>query len=289
MVLHARFDIEAVLHDLSTKKITCFPGVPTMFSALINHPGVDQLDLRSLKYCGSGGAPLPLEVAQRFAKLTGCNLSEGWGMTETSPTGTFTPVNGKRKAGSCGLPMPGITLKMLSLDDPTTYVPLGERGEMCIRGPNVMKGYWNKPEATAEVSTFDGFMRTGDVASMDEDGFVFIVDRTKDMLLCSGYNVYPRNLEEAIYEHPAVAEVCVIGIADEYRGQSPKAFITLKDGAAPFTLAELQSFLKDKLGKHEMVQALDIRAELPKTPVGKLSKKDLKDEEASRATKTISA
>ncbi|MEO7855048.1 MAG: AMP-binding protein [Rubrivivax sp.] len=289
MVLHARFDVEAVLRDLSTKKITCFPGVPTMFSALINHPGVDKLDLRSLKYCGSGGAPLPLEVAQRFAKLTGCNLSEGWGMTETSPTGTFTPVNGKRKAGSCGMPMPGITLKMLSLEDPTTYVPLGERGEMCIQGPNVMKGYWNKPEATAEVTTFDGFMRTGDVASMDEDGFVFIVDRTKDMLLCSGYNVYPRNLEEAIYEHPAVAEVCVIGIADEYRGQSPKAFLTLKGGAAPFTLAELQAFLKDKLGKHEMVQALDIRAELPKTPVGKLSKKALQDEEASRAKKTLIA
>jgi long-chain acyl-CoA synthetase len=203
-------------------------------------------------------------------------------MTETSPTGTFTPAHGKRKPGSCGLPMPGIVIKMLDLADPNKYVARGERGEMCIKGPNVMKGYWNNPEATADVTTFDGFMRTGDVGIMDEDGFIFIVDRTKDMLLCSGFNVYPRVLEEAIYEHPAVAEVCVIGIDDEYRGQSPKAFLVLKPGAAPFTLAQLQEFLKSRLGKHEMVQALDIRAELPKTAVGKLSKKELYDEEAKK-------
>ena len=282
VILHARFDAEAVLKDVATQKVTCFPGVPTMFTAIINHPGIENFDLKSLKYCGSGGAPLPLEVAQRFAQLTGCPLSEGWGMTETSPTGTFTPVHGKRKAGSCGLPMPRIRIKMLDLDDPQRYVSPGERGEMCISGPNVMKGYWNKPEATAGVTTFDGFMRTGDVAYMDDEGFVFIVDRTKDMILCSGFNVYPRNLEEAIYEHPAVAEVCVIGIHDEYRGQSPKAFVTLKPGAGAFTLAQLQEFLKERLGKHEMVQALDIRAELPKTPVGKLSKKELYDEEEKK-------
>ena len=206
-------------------------------------------------------------------------------MTETSPTSTFTPMHGKRKAGSCGLPMPRIVIKMLDLDDPTRYVPLGERGEMCIQGPNVMKGYWNKPDATAAVTTFDGFMRTGDVAWMDPEGFVTIVDRTKDMILCSGFNVYPRNLEEAIYEHPAVAEVSVIGIHDAYRGQSPKAFVKLKLGAAALTLVELQAFLKDRLGKHEMVQALEIRAELPKTPVGKLSKKELYEEEEARRAK----
>ncbi len=282
VILHARFDIEAVLADLTGKKVSVFPGVPTMFTALINHPGVDKLDLRSLKHCGSGGAPLPLEVAQRFKQLTGCTLNEGWGMTETSPTGTFTPVHGKRKAGSCGLPVPGAVIRMLDLSDPTRYVPLGERGEMCIKGPNVMKGYWNNDAATAEVTTFDGLMRTGDVAYMDEDGFVFIVDRTKDMLLCSGYNVYPRNLEEAIYEHAAVEEVCVIGVKDEYRGQSPKAFIKLKAGAKPFTLSELQAFLKDRLGKHEMVHALDIRDALPKTPIGKLSKKELYEEESRK-------
>jgi long-chain acyl-CoA synthetase len=203
-------------------------------------------------------------------------------MTETSPTGTFTPVNGRRKAGSCGMPMPGVTIRMLDLDDSAKYVRGGERGELCISGRNVMKGYWNNEQATAAVTTFDGMLRTGDVAYMDEDGFVFIVDRTKDMLLCSGYNVYPRNIEEAIYEHPAVAEVSVIGIHDDYRGQSPKAFIKLKDKAPAFTLLELQEFLKSRLGKHEMVHAMEIRAELPKTPVGKLSKKELYDEEANK-------
>jgi len=285
-ILHVRFDVEAVLKDLTTLRVTSFPGVPTMFTALINHPGVDKLDLTSLKFCGSGGAPLPLEVAQRFAQLTGCPLSEGWGMTETSPTGTFTPVHGKRRAGSCGMPMPRIVIKFLDLVDPSRYVALGERGEICISGPNVMKGYWNKPEATAAVTTFDGFMRTGDVGYMSDDGFVTIVDRTKDMILCSGFNVYPRNLEEAIYEHPAVAEVCVIGIPDDYRGQSPKAFVALKPQAPAFSLEELKSFLADKLGKHEMVQALDIRAELPKTAVGKLSKKELYEEEEKKRAAT---
>ena len=205
-------------------------------------------------------------------------------MIATSPTGTFSPAQGQRKPGSCGIPHPGVTIKMLDLDDPTKYVALGEKGEMCIKGPNVMKGYWNKPEATAENTTFDGLFRTGDVAYMDEDGYVFIVDRCKDMLLCSGYNVYPRVLEEAMYQHPAVREVAVIGIPDEYRGQSPKAFVTLKDGAEPFTLKDLQAFLKDKLGKHEMVHALEIRADLPRTAVGKLSKKDLVDEEERKRT-----
>jgi long-chain acyl-CoA synthetase len=288
-IQHSRFDVEAVLRDLTTQRVTCFPGVPTMFTALINHPEIDKLDLKSLKYCGSGGAPLPLEVAQRFSELTRCNLSEGWGMTETSPTGTFSPVSGKRKAGSCGLPMPGIVIKFLNLEDSTQYVPLGQRGEICISGPNVMKGYWNNPEATAAVTTFDGMLRTGDVGYMDEDGFVSIVDRTKDMLLCSGYNVYPRVLEEAIYEHPAVAEVCVIGIPDQYRGQSPKAFVALKPGAEPFTLPQLQAFLKSRLGRHEMVHALDIRAELPKTAVGKLSKKDLYDEEERTRSQQLAA
>ena len=281
IIMHVRFDPKAALEDIANKKVTVFCGVPTMFTALIAHPDTPKYDLRSLKFCGSGGAPLPVEVAQRYTAATGADLSEGWGMTETSPTGTFSPLH-KARPGSCGIPLPRIEIKLLSLDDPTKYVPLGEKGEMCIKGPNVMKGYWNNPKATAESTTFDELFRTGDVAYMDEHGYLFIVDRTKDMLLCSGYNVYPRVLEEAIYQHPAVNEACVIGIPDAYRGQSPKAFVTLKPGAEAFTLAELQAFLKDKLGKHEMIQALEIRAELPKTAVGKLSKKDLVDEEARK-------
>ena len=203
-------------------------------------------------------------------------------MTETSPSGTFSPPCGPIKPGSCGMPMPGMMMKFVAIDNPEKEVALGERGEMCVKGPNVMKGYWNNPGATAESLTSDGFFRTGDVGYLDADGFVYIVDRTKDMLLCSGYNVYPRTIEEAIYAHPSVAEVCVIGIPDEYRGQSPKAFITLKPGAPGFTFDELKAFLKDHLGKHEMIGAMEIRTVLPKTPVGKLSKKDLSDEEAAK-------
>ncbi len=281
LVLHARFDLDAVMADLQDKRISVFPGVPTMYTAVAHHAKASQMDLRSLKFCGSGGAPLPAEVAQRFFALTGCKLNEGWGMTETSPAGTFTPVHGLRKAGSCGMPVPGVTLSLRALDDPAKEVAVGEPGELCIKGPNVMQGYWNAPEANQSAFTADGFFRSGDVARMDADGCFTIVDRTKDMLLCGGYNVYPRVIEEALHEHPSVFEACVIGIPDEYRGQSPKAFVALKPGAAPFTLEELKAFLGQRLGKHEMVQALEIRDSLPKTAVGKLSKKELIDEEAA--------
>ena len=282
LILHTRFEVEAVVKDLAAKKVTFFPGVPTMYAAIINYPDVGKYDLGSLKFCGSGGAPLPVEVNHAFQHMTGCSLLEGWGMTETSPTGTFTPAYGEQKPGSCGIPIAGVSFKFASVDDPSQFVALGERGELCIKGPNVMKGYWKNPEASAAALTADGYFRTGDVGYMDHDGFVYIVDRTKDMILCGGYNVYPRNVEEAIYEHPSVAEVSVIGIPDDYRGQSPKAFITLKKDAAPFTLDQLKVFLKHRLGKHEMVQAMEIRADLPKTPVGKLSKKELYAEEAAK-------
>lgn len=282
LILHTRFDVEAVVKDLAAKKVTVFPGVPTMYTAIINYSDIGKYDLSSLKFCGSGGAPLPVEVNQDFQRVTGCSLLEGWGMTETSPTGTFTPAHGMQKTGSCGIPIAGVTFKFASVEKPSQYVALGERGEICVKGPNVMKGYWRNPEATAASMTADGFFRTGDVGYMDDDGFIYIVDRTKDMILCGGFNVYPRNVEEAIYEHPSVAEVCVIGVKDDYRGQSPKAFITLKKDAPAFTLDQLKTFLKPRLGKHEMVQAMDIRDVLPKTPVGKLSKKELYEEERKK-------
>ena len=282
LVLHTRFDVAAVVKDIASKKITSLPGVPTMYVAIINYPGIENVDVSSLKWCASGGAPLPLEVQQQFQEITGCRLAEGWGMTETSPTGTFTPPKGPVKPGSCGIPMPGITIKFANVEDPTKYVPYGEKGEMAIGGPNVMKGYWKKPDATSDVMTPDGYMLTGDVGYMDEDGYIYIVDRTKDMLLCGGFNVYPRIIEEAIYKHPSVEEVSVIGIRDEYRGQSPKAFIKLKAGAPALTFEEMKNFLNDKLGKHEQLGAMEVRAELPKTAVGKLSKKDLYDEETRK-------
>ena len=282
LFLHTRFDVEAVLKDIVEKKITLMPGVPTMYVALTNHPGVTEMDLSSLKYCTSGGAPLPLAVQNSFLESVGCRLTEGWGMTETSPTGTFTPPTGPIKPGSCGIPLPGIDFKFADLANSKKYVARGERGEICISGPNVMLGYWKNPSVTAESMTWDGYFRTGDVGYMDEDGYIFIVDRTKDMLLCGGYNVYPRTIEEAIYKHPAVEEVSVIGVPDEYRGQSPKAFIKLKATVTGPSFDEMKAFLKDKIGKHEMIGAMEIRSELPKTAVGKLSKKELYEEEAAK-------
>jgi long-chain acyl-CoA synthetase len=282
MIMHARFELEPTIRDIAAKRVSIFFGVPTMYLALLGHPGIQEADLSSLKYCCSGGAPLPVEVLQRFKEKTGCDIAEGWGMTETSPAGTFTPTGRPPKPGSCGIPFPGITLKFISVDNPDNEVALGERGELCISGPNVMLGYWKNDKATAEMRTKDGFLRTGDVGYMDEEGYVFIVDRIKDMLLCGGYNVYPRNIEEAIYQHPSVAEACVIGVPDQYRGQSPKAFVALKQGSPALGLDELKAFLRDKLGKHEMISELELRDALPRTPVGKLSKKDLVDEETRR-------
>ncbi len=288
IVLHVRFDISLVLKDIADKRITVFCGVPTMFVALLNAPSADQFDLSSLRLCSSGGAPLPVEVREAFQKFTGCPVGEGWGMTETAACGTFTSPLGPAKAGSCGIPVPGCTLHFVALDDSSRMVPLGEKGEICISGPNVTKGYWKNPEATAEQHTPDGLLRTGDVGYMDEDGFVYIVDRTKDMLLCGGFNVYPRFIEEAIYQHPGVAECAVIGIPDAYRGQSPKAYVALKPGAAPFSLADLKEFLTGRVGKHEMVYALEIvPGELPKTPIGKISKKELYEREAAAAATTV--
>lgn len=283
IVLHVKFDPAVAMREISERRIAAFPGVPTMFTAVANHPDVERYDLRSLKVCCSGGAPAPVELLHRFIELTGCTLTEGWGMTETSSTGTFTPTLGKRKAGSCGIPQLGVTIQFLDTEDPSRVVPMGERGEIAIKGPIVMKGYWNNEKATRESFTADGYFRTGDVGYMDEDGYMYIVDRTKDMLLCGGFNVYPRVIEEAIYTHPSVAEVLVIGIPDAYRGESPKAYVALRPGQEPFTIEQLKEFLKNKLGKHEMVQAVEFRDALPKTSVGKLSKKMLKDELAGSA------
>jgi long-chain acyl-CoA synthetase len=280
LVLHPRFEPAAAVKDMVEKKITIYMGVPTMHVAILSVPGVEKMDFSALRLCGSGGAPLPVAVQDRFESVIGCTLNEGWGMTETSPVGTFNPRDGVRRRGSCGVPYPGTEMKFVDVADPEREVKLGERGEICVKGPNIMKGYWKKPEATANSMTTDGFFRTGDVGYMDEDGYVYIVDRTKDMLLCGGFNVYPRNIEEAIYQHPSVEEVSVIGIPDDYRGETPKAFVKLKAGATPLTLEDMKAFLKDRLGKHEMIGAMEIRAELPKTPVGKISKKDLREYEA---------
>ena len=282
MIIHPRFELDDVMRDIGKKKVTAFSAVPTIFTAMINHPEIDKYDLSSLKVCGSGAAPLPVEVLNKFEQLAGCRIIEGYGLTETSPTASTKPLSDNRKPGSVGLPLQQTLFEITDLEDPDKVLGVGEKGEVCITGPQVMKGYWKKPEATAEALR-GGRFHSGDVGYIDEDGFVFLVDRQKDMILSGGFNVFPRNIEEAIYENPDVAEVTVIGVPDEYRGQAAKAFVVLKPGKT-WDLETMQSFLEDKLGRHEIPRDLDIRDELPKTAVGKLSKKELyEEEEAKRA------
>lgn len=274
MSIHPRFDVEAVLRDIEVKRATNFPGVPTMWIALNSVPGIERRDFSSLRQVGSGGAPLPPEVAQRFERLVGRRLGGGWGMTETATAGTANLLVGLFREASIGVPLPGIEIEIVALDDPRRVLTIGETGELRVRGPNVFTGYWNQPEETA-AAFVDGFFLTGDIGRMDADGVFYLVDRKKEMIISGGYNVYPRLIEDAIYEHPAVAEACVIGVPDEYRGQAAKAFIVLRAGAEHFSLEQLREFLGERLGKHELPGALEFRASLPKTAVGKLSKKDL--------------
>lgn len=277
ILLRTRFDVETTLRDIEHKRGTSFPGVPTMWIALANHPGIERVDFSSLEQCSSGGAPLPLEVQQRFEKLTGRRLGGGWGMSETSPAGTVIPAFAPTKPGTIGLPLPALEMGVVALDDPTRALPPGETGEIRIKGPNVTAGYWGNPEDSA-ASFVDGYFLTGDVGYMDADGFFFLVDRKKDLIISGGFNVYPQMIEQAIYEHPAVEEAVVVGIPDAYRGEAAKAFVKLRAGAAPFALEELKAFLDGKLGRHEMPAALEIRDSLPRTPVGKLSRLELRNE-----------
>ena len=285
IIMHPRFELVPVLKDIDRKKPTLLPGVPTMYTAINNFPDIDQYDLSSIKACISGGAPLPLEVKQRFEQRAGCKLVEGYGLTECSPIATCNPLFGVNKPGSVGLPMPGTSIVITDREDPGRVLAQGESGEICIVGPQVMKGYWQRPDSTADVIR-NGRLHTGDVGYLDEEGYTFIIDRMKDMILCSGFNVYPRHVEEAIYQHPAVAEVTVIGIPDQYRGESPKAFVKLKDTTEPLSAEKLLEFLRERLGKHELPTEIEFRAELPKTMIGKLSKKELIAEEKTRRAAT---
>jgi long-chain acyl-CoA synthetase len=275
--LHQRFDVEAVMRDIEVKRATAFPGVPTMWIAIASLPDLESRDLSSLVSCGSGGAPLPVEVAKIFERKTNMKLKSGWGMTETCSPGTGHPSEGPEKPGSIGLMLPGIEMDVVAPDDPKKTLPPGEVGEIRIKGPNVTKGYWNRPRETAEAFVGDRFL-TGDIGYMDQDGYFYLVDRKKDMIISGGFNVYPQMIEQAIYEHPAVREVIVMGIPDEYRGEAAKAFVKLRNGAVPFTLEELKAFLAGKLGKHEIPAALDFVDDLPRTSVGKLSRHELRNQ-----------
>jgi long-chain acyl-CoA synthetase len=282
--LHQRFDVEAVMRDIEVKRATAFPGVPTMWIAIASLPDLDKRDMSSLVYCGSGGAPLPVEVARIFERKTSMKLKSGWGMTETCSPGTGHPPEGPDKLGSIGLMLPGIEMDVVALEDSKKVLPPGEVGEIRIKGPNVTKGYWNRPQETADAFVGDRFL-TGDIGYMDADGYFYLVDRKKDMIISGGFNVYPQMIEQAMYEHPAVHEVIVIGIPDDYRGEAAKAFVKLRAGAKPFTLEELKAFLTGKLGKHEIPAALEFVDELPRTSVGKLSRHELRNQQPSAQSK----
>ena len=281
MILLPRFELGQVLATIARSRPTMFPAVPTIYSALVEAAGRGRVDFGSIQLCMSGGAPLPAEVRRHFMALTGCWLMEGYGLSETAPVVCFTPPGKPYKDGSIGLPVPGTSIEIRGLDDPAHLLPQGERGEICIRGPQVMRGYWGRPAETAQVMV-DGALRTGDVGYIDADGYLFLVDRIKDVIIAGGYNVYPRVLEEALYQHAAVKDAVVIGVPDPYRGQAPKAFVTLKDGARA-TPGELKNFLAEYVSKIEMPREVEIRPDLPRTMIGKLSKKELVAEEAARA------
>jgi long-chain acyl-CoA synthetase len=284
MILIPRFELRQLLTILKRTRPTYFPAVPTIYGAINAIAARKKLDFSSIRACVSGGAPLPVEIKQSFEALTGARVVEGYGLSEASPIITCNPIEGVNKPGSAGPAFPGTTIEIRDLTDPHRILPQGERGEVCARGPQVMKGYWNRP-ADNEAVFIDGALRTGDVGYLDEDGYLFLVDRIKDLIIAGGFNIYPRVIEEALYEHPAVAEAIVIGVPDAYRGQSPKAFVTLRPGLAT-TPDALREFLKDKLNKIEMPREIEIRESLPKTLIGKLSKKELVAEEAEKAEHT---
>ena len=284
--LHQRFDAETVMRDIEVKRATAFPGVPTMWIAIAALPDLDKRDFSSLNVAGSGGAPLPVEVARVLQQRVGMKLRSGWGMTETCSPGTAHCDTGPDKPGSIGMMLPGIELDVVALDDPTKVLPVGEVGEIRIKGPNVTKGYWNKPKETAESFVGDCFL-TGDIGYMDADGYFFLVDRKKDMIISGGFNVYPQMIEQAIYTHPSVHEVIVIGVPDDYRGEAAKAYIKLREGAKPFSIDELRTFLTGKLGKHELPGAVEFVTELPRTSVGKLSRHELRQQSSSEPNQQL--
>ncbi len=270
-----QFNLGELLDLIATQKPSYLAAVPTMYTAMVNADKTSNIDFSSLKFCISGGAPLPAEVKNAFEQKTKAKLvAEGYGLTESSPVVTINPISDKARAGSIGLPLPGTTVEILSLEDGATLMPVGEKGEVCVRGPQVMPGYYKRSEETALILK-DGRLHTGDVGYMDAEGFVYLVDRVKDLILVGGYNVYPRNIEEAIYTHPAVAECIVAGVPDRMRGEAVWAWVKLKDGQN-LTDSDLRSYLQGRLSPIEMPKKVIVRDEpLPKTAVGKLSKRDL--------------
>jgi long-chain acyl-CoA synthetase len=272
---------EALLETIAKFKPTFAPLVPMMYIGMLNHPNISKVDMTSIKGCFSGSAPLPLEVIKEFEQKTGAVIVEGFGLTESTPVTHINPfAGGKRKVGSIGVPISDTQCRIVDIDDGETDVATGETGELLVKGPQVMKGYHNKPEETTATLT-DGWLHTGDIGKMDEEGYFYIVDRKKDMIISGGYNVYPRDIEEVFYQHPQVLEATAIGVPHPTRGEQVKVFVVLKEGETA-TLEELIEFCKDKLAAYKLPTEIEFRVELPKSNVGKILKKELRAEELQK-------
>lgn len=280
LILLPRFELEEVLHTIQSEQPTLFPGVPTMYIALLSRPGVENYGIDSIRTCFSGSAPMPVEAMLEFERKTGAKILEGYGLSEASPITHVNPAFAERKTGSVGIGLPATDYKIVDLGIGTEVVPVGELGELIIKGPQVMKGYWNNPEETANALR-DGWLYTGDIAKVDEDGYVYVVDRKKDLIIASGYNIYPRDIEEVLYEHPAVQEAVVIGVPDEYRGESVKALIVKKAGQS-VSEQEILEWTKERIAAYKVPAFIEFREELPKTQVGKILRRALREQEAAQ-------
>jgi long-chain acyl-CoA synthetase len=281
-ILIPRPQPDALIEAFRNNKPTHAAMVPTMFIGILNHPQVDEIDMSSLKGCFSGSAPLPLEVIRAWEAKTSSVICEGFGMTESSPVTHINPYSGKRKPGSIGLPLPNTECRIVDLEDLDRDVPVGKSGELIIRGPQVMREYWHMPQETAQTLR-DGWLHTGDIATMDQDGYFFIVDRLKDMVISGGFNVYPREIDEVLYAYPKIEEACAIGIPHKSRGESIKAFVVLKKGQTA-TPEEIMEYCRERLATYKLPVSIEFRNQLPKNAVGKVLRKELRAEEMAKGS-----
>jgi long-chain acyl-CoA synthetase len=273
---------EPLLEAIRKFRPTFAALVPTMFIGMLNHPDLAKTDMTCIKGCFSGSAPLPVEVIRKFEEVTGATIVEGYGLTESSPVTHVNPFQGQRKIGSIGIPIPDTECKIVDVETGEQELPMGERGEIAINGPQVMQGYWNMPDETASTLR-NGWLHTGDIATVDDDGYFYIVDRKKDMIISGGYNVYPRDIDEVLYEHPKVQEACAIGVPHPTRGEQIKTFVVLKDGETA-TEEEIMAFCKERLATYKLPTEIEFRTSLPKTNVGKILRKELRTEEMKKRT-----
>ncbi len=280
LVPFPRFEPADVLAAVNKVKPTVFPGAPSVYMALMQQKHFTDTDFASLKYCVSGSAAMPVEILRRFQEITGAEIIEGYGLTEASPVTHLNPLNGKRKPGTIGLPFPDTDARIVDMELGGIELPPGKVGELVIRGPQVMKGYWNRPDDTAQVLR-NGWLYTGDIATMDEEGYFTIVDRKKDLIISAGYNIYPREIDEVLYQHPRIKEAVTVGIPHKTRGEVVKAFVVPKNGAK-LDKAEIIAFCKEKLAAYKVPRQVEFRADLPKTLVGKVLRRALKEEELAR-------